>query len=411
VTIGSVNKNASLENTQETNVADAMIRRFCMREGLSTYDPFDVWKTPLGFRVKDLCNTHRRLGFVPAGVLTVLDATVNNRARWFYRRQEFAIVRAWAALILLHTYRQTADPEYLTFARRHLEWLVEHSCEGYSGACWGLGFRYAVDAGLVYDANTPLSTMTPYAIEAFIAYTEVTEDRQFESTIRSTYRFFDEDIEVIEETEDYLVTSYAPMRDRRVVNAVSYVLYTYTLLLPYLDAHDQQTVRAKIPKLYAFVQREQREDGSWPYSPDGRSFIDCFHSCIVVKNLIKAARRHPLPGSQEMIDKGYRYIKDNFFVAEAGLFKRFTLTYTPALVRFDLYDNAEMLNLAKLMGDHKLSHALATAIQDRFVHRGDVFSQIDRWGFRRNKNMLRWAVLPYLYALSWNPQASEPLAG
>jgi hypothetical protein len=34
----------------------ALIELFCAQEDLATYDPYDVWKTPLGFRVKDLYN-------------------------------------------------------------------------------------------------------------------------------------------------------------------------------------------------------------------------------------------------------------------------------------------------------------------------------------------------------------------
>jgi len=70
------------------------------------------------------------------------------------------------------------------------------------------------------------------------------------------------------------------------------------------------------------------------------------------------------------------------------------------LVRYDLYDNAEMLNLAILRGDTTLIESLPPLIEKKFMKGDDIFSQIDFLGVRRNRNHLRWAVMPYLYALS-----------
>jgi hypothetical protein len=75
----------------------------------------------------------------------------------------------------------------------------------------------------------------------------------------------------------------------------------------------------------------------------------------------------------------------------------------PSLVRFDLYDNAEMLNLAIMFSDYHLADQLANAIDRYFCNGHDVYSEIDFLGIRRNKNTLRWAVLPYVYALSQLP--------
>ncbi len=93
-------------------------------------------------------------------------------------------------------------------------------------------------------------------------------------------------------------------------------------------------------------------------------------------------------------------MKNNFFVEKVGLFKRFSKSNKPSIVKFDLYDNAEMLNLAILMGDGSMVGELRKAIEKNFCVGEDIYSQIDIMGKKRNKNMLRWAVMPYLYALS-----------
>jgi hypothetical protein len=82
------------------------------------------------------------------------------------------------------------------------------------------------------------------------------------------------------------------------------------------------------------------------------------------------------------------------------LFKRFSVKNKPSIVKFDLYDNAEMLNLALLLGDRCVADKLIASIDRNFRAGTDIYSQIDLFGVRRSRNTLRWAVMPYLYALS-----------
>lgn len=377
-----------------------LVERYCARNDLATYDPYDIWKTAAGFAVKDLFNRHRLLGLAPAAALTLFDTYINNEVRCFYKPQEYAIVRAWAALSLLNFHGRKGSPNLLPLVRGHLDWLRENSCRGYSGPCWGLGFRQAIAPGLVYGADMPLSTMTPYPLEAFVRYHQASGDDAVLPVILGIHDFFDRDIQVMEETDDYLVTSYAAMRDRRVVNAVSYAMYSLALLLPYVGPAAEEQTRTRIRKLYRYLEVSQRPGGSWLYSPDGPPFIDCFHSCIVLKNLVRADALAGLPGARALIARGYDYLLAAFRAPGTGLFRRFALENKPSLVRFDLYDNAEVMNLAILMGDKVLAAAIADAIERRFRRGSNIYSQIDCFGLRHNRNTLRWAVMPYLHALS-----------
>jgi len=255
-------------------------------------------------------------------------------------------------------------------------------------------------ADYIYDSNMPLTTMTQYPLEAFVRYTDIAGDDQFVPIIKGICRFLEQDIKVMDETPEYLVTSYAAFRDRRVINAVSYVMFSYCLALPYLDSVERARVEEKIRKLYAYIASNQKADGSWLYSPEGHSFIDCYHSCIVLKNIIKTDAVFSLPGSREIVERGYEFVKGHFLVKKAGLFKRFVESNKPSLVRFDLYDNAEVLGLASLMGDAELVGQLSEAIERAFIKSGVIYSQIDCFGLKHGPNTLRWAVMPYFYALS-----------
>lgn len=107
-----------------------------------------------------------------------------------------------------------------------------------------------------------------------------------------------------------------------------------------------------------------------------------------------------LDSIDEIIQSGYDSVIEGFLVKEKSLFKRFSLSNKPSLVKFDLYDNAEMLNLAFLMGDTALVQKLNAAIKSNFYKNDNIYSMIDILGYKKNKNTLRWAVLPYLFSLS-----------
>lgn len=378
----------------------ALIEHFCIGEDLSSYDPYDIWKTPVGFQVKDLYNRSPRAGLLLAAPFALFDDLVNSRLRWFYSKSEYPIVRATAANCLLNIYKTTGESRLLDHTVQHLDWLVANSCHGYSGCCWGLGFPHAVSRDIVYDSNTPFSTITPYALEAFTAYSDISGSSRYRLVIQSILRFFERDIKVMNEDSETLVTSYGPFLDRRVINAVSYTMYAYALCLPYAAHVEVDRIKGKIAKLYAYIRSQQRPDGSWFYSPDGRSFIDCFHSCIVLKNVIKTSRILDLNGSADLVTRGYNYLKMSFLNESRFLFKRFAVKNKQGLVQFDLYDNAEALNISLLIGDFEVARRLLDSVLQHFASGNDIYSQIDFLGIRRNKNTLRWAVMPFLQAAS-----------
>jgi hypothetical protein len=120
----------------------------------------------------------------------------------------------------------------------------------------------------------------------------------------------------------------------------------------------------------------------------------------VLKNIIKADRVLQLPDAAAVVSTGYDYLQRSFQDERTGLFRRFSVRNKQGLVRFDLYDNAEALNLALLLGDTNLAGRLLKSVVERFCDGPDIYSQIDFIGARRKKNTLRWAVMPFLYAAS-----------
>lgn len=75
-----------------------------------------------------------------------------------------------------------------------------------------------------------------------------------------------------------------------------------------------------------WVVRQQQADGSWFYYADQEpgNFIDCFHSCFVVKNLLKVKRLVPEVDEIAMsaIERERAYIRDELYDGKCGDFDR-----------------------------------------------------------------------------------------
>lgn len=377
-----------------------IVEYFTAKENLSSYDPYDIWKTKIGIEIRRVFYKNKYLGLIPAALLSLFDYYLNNKARLFYKKQEFPITRAQAALALCNLYKEKEEKKYLEYAKKHIDWLLENYSKGYSGYCWGLNFTWVYSSESVYDSNIPFSTHTPYPLEALITYYQLTGDKDVLEPIKSVFHFLENDLQIMIEREDILVISYGAEKDRIVTNANSYVMYMYAMLLPFFP-DKKEYIENKIEKIYHFLISVQNDNGSLFYAPyDDNSFIDCFHSCFVLKNIYKTNQLFALNSASLIVQKGYDYILNNFLDTDHFLFKRFAISNKPSLVKFDLYDNAEMLNLANVLEDEVTVHKLEKAINDSFIKKNVIYSTVDIFGWQRNANHLRWAVMPYLYALS-----------
>ncbi len=374
-----------------------LIKKYLLTNNLSTYDPYDVWKSNIGMKIKKLYYKNKYIGLLPAATLTLYDFYLNNRLRIGYQKQEYPVVRAQAVLALLNLYKKEKNDDYLKYAKIHIDWLLNNSSSGYSGYCWGTGFEIVISDTLIYDKNVPFSTNTPYILEALFNYYQITNDDEILNVLKSVYQFYEKDLLVLEEDEQLLITSYGPFKDRVVTNAVSYTMFAYSIFYQFME--DKAYIEKKIRKMYQFILSVQQADGSWFYAPyDKDSFIDCFHTVFVLKNIIKTQKVIQLDAN-DTIEKGYSYVQDNFYDSNYQLYKRFSISNKPSMVKFDLYDNAEMLLLAKLKEDTKTIERLEKSIL-QFVDKNNIYSLIDFFGFRKNRDTLRWATMPYILARS-----------
>ena len=98
-----------------------------------------------------------------------------------------------------------------------------------------------------------------------------------------------------------------------------------------------------------FVLESQNADGSWYYSTDGeRDFVDHFHTCFVLKALVKIEALTANQRCTKAIERGVDYYVKNLFDHE-GLPKPFSRRPRLTVYRRELYDYAECLNIAVLL--------------------------------------------------------------
>lgn len=379
-----------------------LIDWFCLSDDLRTYDPYDIWKKGIGLKVKELYYQNKLLGFIPAGFLYLVDLLSDSFQKKIFTPQEYPMVRALASLALMACYKRTEKEKYLRQTKLNLDWLTSHYSKGFSGFCWGHNFKWASKNG-TYDANTPFITVTPYVLEALTRYRELTSTKIFDQQIASIFFFIEDDLIRQIDEDNFLALSYAPINEPRIViNSNSYALFSYSLLINFFP-QKQNEIMNKIERLHRFIIKNQNKDGSWFYYADKNSgnFIDCFHSCFILKNLLKASRNLPdFEIDVSTIKVGLKYLEKNFYNNTSGLFKRFSVTDLPSLIKYDLYDNAEMLNLYFLLNEKNKYELLKKNIKRWFLAKSNIYSKIDCMNQKRNRNSLRWAVMPYIYSLS-----------
>lgn len=369
---------------------------------LTTHDPYDLWKTKLGLWLRRL---YYQNGIITAPLVApffLLDSYAPRLVRAFIAPQEYPTVRAMATMAALNLYRITPDPKYLSLAQNSADWLLENRSPGYHGACWGLNFPWMTKGGY-YPPTTPFVTHTPYCVEALFQCYDATAKPKYYDTAVSTLNFLELDLQVIFQEGDRIAMGYGPGHESRVVvNASSYAMMLYALLAARMPER-RAPLLEKAGRLYNFVSSAQNRDGSWFYynDSDKGNFIDCFHSCFVMKNLIKYARSTGtdlLP----IVDRGLDYLLAQFVDPEYHLARRFTVSANPSFVKFDLYDQAELLNVLLLRHRDQDADQLLQAILKHFYlpERRSFGYQIDRFGFLNRMSYLRWAVMPMALVLS-----------
>jgi hypothetical protein len=361
--------------------------------GETSYDFQTVYASRVGRGAKSLYYEHPGIGKLAVAPMVVCEAFLPSARRMFFKPQRFPIADAHYAMGFARLYRHTGHLYHLDRARHFLEVLLNTSCQGRSGFGWGYPFDWVTVDGTI-PAGTPLITTLPYVYEAFASVYKIDHQLRWLQVMRSMAAHAAADY-VNHPASAGASASYSPLTwDRgQVVNASAY--RAFLLARAGRDLERSDYAEAAEPNL-RFVVAAQNNDGSWPYATDGRrQFIDHFHTCFVLKSLIKIEALTGSDSCAKAITAGLRYYEQSLFDSDE-LPRPFAVAPRRVLYRRELYDYAECLNLATLaQGRSAHIEALATRAVEDLLSRwqkpdGSFRSRQLLWGWDEVP-MHRWA--------------------
>jgi hypothetical protein len=359
------------------------------RFGEDSYDFQTFYASDLGRAAKALYYRKPLLGTAAVAPIIFCEAFVPSARRLFGKRQRFPIADAHYAMgfaLLASTLQQD---QYYRKAIHFLEVLKTTKCPGYQHCCWGYPFNWETVNGTI-EQGTPLITTVPYVYEAFKQVWEIDKKDEWLRIMNSIAQHALEDYEDIKTSPDASTCTYTPdpKKSVSVVNANAYRAFLLTSAA--IDFSDNRFWKVAERNL-DFVIEAQNLDGSWYYARDGkRSFIDHFHTCFVLKALVKIETMTGHRGCTEAIDRGVRYYVENLF-DQGGLPKPFSRPPRLIVYRRELYDYAECINLAVLLKGRfqKLDERLSSVLNDVL----NVWQRRDG-SFRSRRLLVGWDNVP-----------------
>lgn len=363
----------------------------------SSYDPYDLWATRAGVDIRRQFYEGRISGKVGAGVFALFDWIAPSLARFACKAPLRLHPITAAHLVLMSEYQDMGfnDKEAVDALASLAAWKGENN-----KWAWGLGFPWMSKNGL-YGQDVPFVTHTPYVMEALLKLISSGDGAKAREMFEGTWGFL-ESLLVMHDEKDGLALSYAPVEEPRiVVNANAYASFAYALHAVHGNPETRQIASQKACRLARWVLKHQEKDGSWYYYADKNqgNFIDCFHTCFVIKNLLKVGALIPqIKGEIEKpVNAGFEFLKNYFYDEKTGLCRRFTVRDIKDPYRLDLYDQAEYLGLLIDMGNLKEARTFRDRVQKVFGNSEHMWCRIDVLGRRWGKDFLRWGIVPFKY--------------
>jgi hypothetical protein len=335
------------------------------RYGETSYDFQTFYASPIGQKAKALYYKQPLLGTMAVVPIIFCEAFVPSARRLFWKPQRFPIADAHYAMGFAALSQTLGEKKYYQRAVHFLEVLEATRCQGQKHYAWGYPFDWVGIGGTIKE-GTPLITTEPYVYEAFSQVYEIDKDQKWRQIMQSLAEHVSQDYYGTQTSALASSSSYTPASESSsggVVNASAYRAFLLTKAA--LDFSEEK-YRRQAERNMHFVLESQNEDGSWFYAMDGkRSFVDHFHTCFVMKALVKIERLTGDPQCTAAIERGVKYyVKDLF--DEAGLPKPFSKAPRLTIYRRELYDYAECINIATLLKGRfpELDKRLETVLDD-----------------------------------------------
>ena len=375
--------------TRRVAAAVAKFVAWLDRYGETSLDFQTQYAGRYGRFAKALYYRNRVAGTMAVAPLVFCEAFVPSARRLFWTRQRFPIGDAHYAMAFVRRFAATNDQHDYRRATHFLQVLLSTAVRAQTGFGWGYPFDWVTIDGTI-PARTPLITTLPYVYEAFATVFEVDRASRWSDVMRLIAEHALLDYPDHPWRGSGRTCSYSPLPGDHggVVNASAY--RAFLLARAWRDFGERRYLDAAQPNL-EFVLGAQNPDGSWHYAVDGRrTFVDHYHTCFVLKALLKIDDLTGGSSCQGAIDAGLDYYVQHLFDA-SGLPRPFAHPPRLTVYRRELYDYAECINLLSLA---RRRHPGSESIQRRVVD--DIVARWQRpeGAFRTRQLILGWDNVP-----------------
>ena len=387
VTLGSIKKFLAWKNSN----------------GYYSYDQYDFWSTSFGIKAKNIYYKNKVLGIPLVAPIFLLEIFCPKFRNLFVRKKRFPIADAHFILAYLNLFEFTSNKDYLREAEQISESLLKSSVPGFSGNCWGYPFNWMTTRGL-WTIGVPLITTTGYCFEAYLKLYDVTKEERYLTIAHSIFLFALNDLKDTQIEKDIAACSYSPIDNSQIVNANAYRAF---VLVEGARRFNNDVALSKARKNLNFILKNQNEDGSWLYAVNDKrdNFVDNFHTCFVLKNLLKVNTILEDEGISKAIKKGFDFYKMHL-LDEDNSPKPFAKLSRFNVVKTELYDYAEAISLCLKMQyfDDKAAQIAEKLINDvinKYQKKdGSYYTRISIFNIPNKIPYLRWPQSQLFYALT-----------
>lgn len=355
--------------------------------GDNSYDFHTLYASKITGAAKELYYKKPKIGIFAVAPMVFCEAFLPSAKPVFYKKQRFPIADAHYSMGFSYLYKIYKKDEYYKKAKYYIDVLEKTRCPGYQYYCWGYPYDWVTKKGTI-KKNTPLITTTPYVYEAFEQLYSIDKNEKWINIMRSIAKHVFNDINDLKISENSWSCSYTPFDKEKVINANAYRAFLLTSAYKYF-LEDKYLEKAK--RNINFILENQNTDGSWNYSADGSNeFIDHFHTCFVLKALIKINSLINHRGCSEAIENGLRYYLKYLFY-DNGLPKPFSKSERITVYKSELYNYAECINLFVLSRNN---NSIIVEWLQKIIE-----ELIKKWqkkdgSFRSRKLLIGWDNLP-----------------
>jgi len=373
------------------------------KNGYFSYDQYDFWNTKYGIWSKKLYYRNNKLGSLFVAPIFLTELILPSARKLFVTKKRFPIADAHFIMGYLNLYKFKKDIAHLNEAENIASELLKSSIPGFSGYCWGYPFEWMTTRGL-WKSGTPLMTTTVYCFEAFLNLYDVTKKSKYLEIANSILQFTLRDIKDHRIDNNTAVSSYSPSDNSQIINSNAY--RSFVLVEGYHRFNNEEALEKALLNIN-FILKSQREDGSWLYAINDErdNFVDNFHTCFVLKNLLKVNTVLKDEAISKAIKKGFEFYKVNLLNEDYSP-KPFSKLSRVNIVKKELYDFAEGISLCLQMEKYEceageISRKLIKEVIDKYQKSdGSFYTRTNILNIPNKIPYLRWSQSQLFYSLT-----------